>query len=854
MDKFTVANAGSVVRVLAIFIFLSLTCFMVLSNNGTLPYETVELSETHYPRSPSGYDNTYLIDISSLKLSRHANSPHDSYRSKLILRRDGTLLTPHGQHAAIAGNQDSFSHWGNHLYVSPPSGAIGAHSYTCSYPRWLRYHTYMVAVIVLCLAYLLVDLIRHRAAYKMFFEKTFKLYGIVIRGLTYLFVGLGCLYLLSVVWAMVAKVALPPAFIFSLFPPAQKLAEYEFMVPYLLLAIAVTGALLGCLTRLYPRETNRNYRRLEFSLLKILRWYAIPVAVALYLFTLGTTWHGITNPSDTTGASLHNLVPFSDAATYFKDTTNFLKNRNYNHYGLRRPAAAAVRSSIMFSAGGTYRGYAMLQVVLVALSVTFAASALARYKGLWAGLAFFAFTTIFARTYIGTLMTEPLGLMLGCLGVGFFMLSLQRRNLALHTLGIAAVSLALSIRMGAMFLIPALLVWTLYRFRHSWKSRSIAIMAALLALSLSLGMTPLITALYGSSSGATGSNFAWTLCGLSIGTTWDGPQQAYKQELQQCTTEKMQAAFLYRQALENIKRQPQVFIKRLWDGEKLFLLNVHKFVFEGYNFGRKPVPTWFIAFVVAGILACICSRYKTALSDLRSDTPVFWLIMAGAILLSVPFVMYDDGWRVLTATHPLVFALFASLLAPTRTGTIAHMAVWKVRTDYGLAAILLALIIVSMPVVPAIAHYFEPLKQNKITPLVAASKAKGEEIIKGSPVLTGFAVFEDGEPLPLHIPAVSLTAFVQQVKATGIEQYQPLVTPQPPPTPFGVALVANYNGNSSYVIIPIQMLGRHDVALWKIRTVPWRYAPNPPFSEYWREIVHYEPVMWRELSGNEQTQ
>ena len=62
----------------------------------------------------------------------------------------------------------------------------------------------------------------------------------------------------------------------------------------------------------------------------------------------------------------------------------------------------------------------ILQACLLAAAACFAAHAVARWRGIWAGIGFFALTYIFSRTFVPTTLTEAFGLFWALLSIPFF--------------------------------------------------------------------------------------------------------------------------------------------------------------------------------------------------------------------------------------------------------------------------------------------------------------------------------------------------------------------------------------------------------------------------------------------------
>src|SRR5204863_9683143 len=123
----------------------------------------------------------------------------------------------------------------------------------------------------------------------------------------------------------------------------------------------------------------------------------------------------------------------------------------------------------------------LIQVVLCSISVWLAARSILGWRGPLACIAFVALSLMICRSFLATTLTEPLGLIWGSLSVACFVEALRRRSLQFALLGLAFTFMALMTRMGAMFLLPAVMLWILCCFGESWRKK-IYIAAAMIGI------------------------------------------------------------------------------------------------------------------------------------------------------------------------------------------------------------------------------------------------------------------------------------------------------------------------------------------------------------------------------------
>ena len=95
------------------------------------------------------------------------------------------------------------------------------------------------------------------------------------------------------------------------------------------------------------------------------------------------------------------------------------------------------------------------------------------WRGPLAALAFVALSLMFCRSFLATSLTEPLGFVWSFLSVAAFVEWFRRKSLQFALLGVALTFMALMTRMGAMFLLPAVMLWIVCCFGDRWRKNSI---------------------------------------------------------------------------------------------------------------------------------------------------------------------------------------------------------------------------------------------------------------------------------------------------------------------------------------------------------------------------------------------
>jgi len=420
---------------------------------------------------------------------------------------------------------------------------------------------------------------------------------------------------------------------------------------------------------------------------------------------------------------------------------------------------------------------------------------------------FFGLTLALVRPYLITHLTEPLGLFWTLLSVPFVVRLLRRGGLVDGAVTFLAVTVSLLTRMGSMFTIPAFAIWLVWaeaRDAKRLKLTLVSITAVLLGCSL---VSATLLRLYGSGSGFVGSNFSFVICGATHGGDWTTCRSLYREELRTVgpTFGAAQAHYLYAKAWEEFRRHPSTLIRRLIEGEELFLKNLVPVVLGGYT--TPTIPRWFPGtawtFIVAFGLV-ITLRRRSEPRELS-----FWLFMWLGLFASAPLVIFGDGWRALSSVLPVVAVFFAC-------GFGRHADVPAAIAPAGseLSKLTLATMIVTMSVwivIPGLAHSFDPLGARAFK---TVAPRPGERIVLGSRHMAGFVVVPDDRPVPIDVPAMHRSEFTTAFQYSHHESYQRLTLPSLS-TAFAFIVAPNANGtHGTLFVAPAEVLIRRDVPVW----------------------------------------
>ena len=327
-----------------------------------------------------------------------------------------------------------FSHWGPNLIFSLPPGVNNVPETVATLRYSVRPRPWVPLVLMAYSAVLGLLLYRQplRSLTRRYRASISPARGYLDRaaaallGVPYLILlSLCCLgliasavYVASSLYASATGWALPTTALIRWSPIAQWAAKNEPYLGYLLLMCAGFGTIVTWLGSL-SLQHRRTIKSHEQILRNLLLWCGLPIAACAFVFCVSAMWAGILRPGDPNPSNIGGLIPFMDASGYLAAAHDQARDGFWNETALRRPLAAAFRSVLLFFADFSLPFMLILQACFVAAATCFAANALAMWRGIWAGIAFFALTYIYARYFVPTSLTEALGLFWGQLSIPF---------------------------------------------------------------------------------------------------------------------------------------------------------------------------------------------------------------------------------------------------------------------------------------------------------------------------------------------------------------------------------------------------------------------------------------------------
>lgn len=395
-----------------------------------------------------------------------------------------------------------------------------------------------------------------------------------------------------------------------------------------LLLVALIAVLLVT-SRLPPRYGD------YLNLLLILSFCAL---ILLYKWTSGYSDNGV----------IGGLLPYKDGRNYYSGMQAILDGQLISKDGLQaagRPLFPGFLAIILLMTGMNLQ---------LALAVIMAGAAVGTYgvgclvnkdMGRLPAILLTALLVCYILVFGGYTMSESAGYIFGCLAFIILWSGARDLDLVAYLIGLVVLTMALSIRTGAFFMIPMLILWAGFVFRaekrFAWKVAGLAtVVSALTLLTLNFIYPRFIV----EPGGITSGNFAYMLYGqVRGGVGWHAALEAYPSR---------DPGIILRASLTYFQKHPLSFFVAVAKSYWQFLFS---------NFGMfeaiagRGVPLldsalWLLrsALLVSGVLQC--------LRHISQPKYSFALAGFGGVLLSVPFLPpIDGGSRFYASSAPFIF-------------------------------------------------------------------------------------------------------------------------------------------------------------------------------------------------------
>lgn len=314
-------------------------------------------------------------------------------------------------------------------------------------------------------------------------------------------------------------------------------------------------------------------------------------------------------------------------------------------YCTNRPSHTGLLATLQLLAGFDPHNLLLLLGLIIGIGMTYLSLEVARTFGWPAAVATYALVLAYASEHALSMFTsESTGLFLGLLGTGFLVRFVRTDVSRDAWLGIAALSIGLFTRAGAMLALPLLLLWILWqagplrgRNRYAFLAKGTCCIAAGYLLQQAL------LVLVGDPSGGYFSNFSIVLYALASGSrNWREALIIHGVETPP-SVETLNMVMPI--AISKVLEQPGTFFRSLAAAEHDYLATLFQLP------SVQAIDSWLIALLVIGAVGIALSRRRRGCQAL--------LIVALGEALSAPLVFDADGLRVFATTFPIRCLLVA---------------------------------------------------------------------------------------------------------------------------------------------------------------------------------------------------
>lgn len=189
--------------------------------------------------------------------------------------------------------------------------------------------------------------------------------------------------------------------------------------------------------------------------------------------------------------TLGGLVPVSDNHQYLSGVLNFLKFGELNGQANFRPLSHLFSSVIYRLSGDDWIRFFQVSTLLVTFSVWYHGLVVARHLGRFAALASVFILCVYYSLFQGMFLTELPGGVVGTFGLSVLMHGFFVRSLRAYVVGMVLTAIAMHMRTGVIFLLPALVLVGGTRFRSYFRTQVLAYLTMILVLA-SASLAPLL--------------------------------------------------------------------------------------------------------------------------------------------------------------------------------------------------------------------------------------------------------------------------------------------------------------------------------------------------------------------------
>jgi hypothetical protein len=386
---------------------------------------------------------------------------------------------------------------------------------------------------------------------------------------------------------------------------------------------------------------------------KIGQLIGMAITLALFAMPLAGLWVS----GQTQSIVISGLIPVSDATNYYIDALRILNGMDISSFSAMRPFFPGFLSFLLGITSHNLMSALGILTALMGIAAYIASREIQRTHGTEPAVIFLMFMFLYFRLHSGTTLSESLGVTVSLLGIALLWQGKEMNKQWIVLFGIFMATFALNIRPGAMFVLPAFLLWGGWYFRGHKKFSIRFLVIGTLAIASVFYLNNLMISILAGPNNAAFANFSWAFYGLaSGGNSWTHIFQAHPEVFLLNSQEQNRA--IYKLAFELIIQDPSLLVKGALKYWGMFFsstwYNAYSFI-AGESFVINEIARWGIYFFCGlGFLKWI-KDHEDKFASLVG-------LAALGVLASVPFVPPTDAYRVrlYAATIP-IFGLLPAM-------------------------------------------------------------------------------------------------------------------------------------------------------------------------------------------------
>jgi len=386
-------------------------------------------------------------------------------------------------------------------------------------------------------------------------------------------------------------------------------------------------------------------------------WLALFAAAAAPLWVVVDSW----NTGKVSQFALGGFFPLTDGAMWWTCGLQLAALGSIpgpfgwvafdsSGYCTNRPSHTALVATLQMLAGFDPHVLLLLLALIVGVGMAYLSFESARTFGWLAAAVTYGLVLAFASQHALSVFTsESTGFFLGLLAAGFLVRFVRTDAWPDALAGIAALSIGLFTRAGALIVLPVLLLWIIRQARPlQGRNRYVFLLGGTACVAAGYLLQRALLALFGDPSGGYLSNFSVVLYGLATGSRdWREALVLFGVETP-APVETMN--HILPLAVAKVLEQPGTFLRSLAAAEPDYLAALFRLPF------LDAMNPWLIALFAIGA-ACLVLLLR------RRGCQVLLLIALGEAL-SAPFIFDADGMRVFAATFA-IRCLFVAVAVST---------------------------------------------------------------------------------------------------------------------------------------------------------------------------------------------